>query len=310
MEKPRSKSENRKRIIVQATAGSVASVTQHLLHPFDLIKVRFQSHDSGKREHNVIPKYASLKESFLRIYKEEGFRGFYKGMGITLIASNLAYGLSMGVYEFVKQRIRGNFKSEVQADLAAFSISSAAATLIMQPLFVLKTRRLLDIKKGFGGRRVWDLAKEVSQHHGWSGFFRGYSLSLLLALHGVSQMTTYKFLKYELDKIYGENKAPNSLIMAGGAVSRLFTSIFLHPLATVRTRFQQNQYVEADLANQKYSSIPDIIKKTYHNEGIKGFYKGLVPLTLRTLPSHSLFFLAYENTKNFMTKYLEIENIK
>lgn len=290
----------------------MASATQHILHPFDLIKVRFQSHDSGARERNVIPKYISLRDSFKTIYREEGIRGFYKGMFVTLVASNLAYGLSFACYEITKQKLRPhfNFKSEIRLDGVAFFASSIFATLIMQPLFVIKTRRLLDLNQGFGGKRVWELSKEISAQHGIRGFFRGYSLSLMLALHGVAQMTTYKLLKYELDKIYGENQAPNYLIAVGGGVSRILTSILLHPLTTVRTRYQQSQYVQAALHEQKYISIPDIFRKTYNLEGYRGFYKGLVPMTLRTLPSHSLFFLVYENTKNYMTKRMNIQNIK
>lgn len=305
-----SKEERRKRIIVQSTAGALASATMHLLHPFDVIKVRFQSHDSGVRERNVIPKYMSLKDSFKTIYREEGIRGFYKGMVVTLLASNIAYGLSFACYEGMKQKLRPHFENEIALDATALLFSSAMATFIMQPLFVIKTRRLLDLQQGFGGKRVWELSKELSSQHGIRGYFRGYSLSILLALNGVSQMSTYKFLKYKLDKIYGENNAPNHLIALGGAVSRIMTSVVLHPITTVRTRYQQTQFVQAALHEQKYTSIPDIFKKTYSQEGYRGFYKGLIPMTLRTLPSHSLFFLVYENTKNYMTKRMNIQNIK
>jgi hypothetical protein len=135
----------------------------------------------------------------------------------------------------------------------------------------------------------------------------------MLGLYGVAQLSTYKYLKALTDTAYGQAKTPNWIIMLMGAASRLLTSVILHPLTTVRTRFQQNQFVQSaatDLQKQKYESIPDIIRKTWRGEGIRGFFKGIVPLTFRTVPSHGLFFLAYENTKNFMSRELGISHIK
>ena len=83
------------------------------------------------------------------------------------------------------------------------------------------------------------------------------------------------------------------------------SSLLLHPLTTVRTRFQQNQFYDG-LEGQKYKSIPDIFNKTYAKEGIRGFYKGVVPMTLRTLPAQGLFFLVYENSKRIVAGIVNI----
>lgn len=307
------KAAKRKRIIVQSTAGIAASFTQHLLHPFDLIKVRFQSHDSGKREANLVPKYKSLWDSLKTIKQQEGFRGFYKGMLLSMLASNISYGIFFALYERMKQAFEKNISNEVYLNIAASASAASISSFVMQPLFVLKTRRLLDQQSDLGLKRIVSLFREVRSQHGVGGFYRGYTLSLMLGLYGVSQLTTYKYLTSLTEMTYGQAKTPNWVIMVIGAVSRLLTSVVLHPLTTVRTRFQQNQFVEASataLQQQKYESIPDIVRKTWRGEGARGFFKGIVPLTFRTVPSHGLFFLAYENTKNFMSRELGIDHIK
>lgn len=307
----RSKEEQRKRVIVQSAAGIAGSFTQHLLHPFDLIKVRLQSHDSGKPDQNLVPKYRSVIDSFKQIYRQEGIRGFYKGVLITLLSSQLSYAIFFGAYEKIKQLLRPHTKmGEIYLDMISSMGSGALGSLVMQPAFVLKTRRLLDQTQERSTKRMVTLSKEIWHQHGLLGFYRGYSLSFALCLYGVMQLTTYKYLKYGLDEVYGENKTPSWVIMSIGAMSRLLTSSVLHPLTTVRTRYQQNQYVNSDLSIQKYKSIPDIFKKTWQGEGLKGFYKGIIPMTLRTMPSHGLFFLAYERTKNYMSKSMGISNIK
>ena len=305
--------EKRKRIVVQSTAGIAASFTQHLLHPFDLIKVRFQSHDSGRQEANLVPKYKSLWDSLKKIKQQEGFRGFYKGMLLSMLASNISYGIFFALYERMKQVFEKSVRHDVLLNIAASGSAASISSCVMQPLFVLKTRRLLDQQSDAGFKRIASLFQEVYSQHGVRGFYRGYTLSLMLGLYGVSQLTTYKYLTSLTELTYGQAKTPNWIIMVMGAASRLLTSVILHPLTTVRTRFQQNQFVEVsatELQKQKYESIPDIVRKTWKGEGVRGFFKGIVPLTFRTVPSHGLFFLAYENTKNFMSRELGISHIK
>lgn len=94
-------------------------------------------------------------------------------------------------------------------------------------------------------------------------------------------------------------------IMLLGSVSRLMASFILYPLTTIRTRYQQNQFF-AGLKGEKYINIRDIVKKTFQKEGWKGFYKGIVPMTLRALPSQALFFLVYENVKKGSSSFLEV----
>lgn len=304
------KEERRKRIIVQSVAGAGSSIANHLLHPLDMIKVRFQSHDSGKNENNAIKKYRSFLDSFKTIKKEEGFRGFYKGVFIAFTASGFSYGIFFGLYEKMLQKVSPHFEHDLSRNVVASFMAGAVSSFLFQPLFVIKTRRLLDYSQGTGFERMKNLVSQLYNQHGIAGFYRGYFLSLLLCMYGVFQISTYKYLKGRLDANFGENKTPNGYILGAGGISRLLASGLLHPLTTVRTRLQQNQFMESNPEALKYQGVGDIVKKTYAGEGLRGFYKGIVPLTVRTLPSHALFFLVYENLKNGMSKKMGLKSIK
>lgn len=41
--------------------------------------------------------------------------------------------------------------------------------------------------------------------------------------------------------------------------------------------------------------IPDVLRRTYANEGMKGFYKGLGTNALRIIPGTCTTFVVYEN---------------
>ncbi|CAH3186425.1 unnamed protein product [Porites lobata] len=56
-----------------------------------------------------------------------------------------------------------------------------------------------------------------------------------------------------------------------------------------------NQYTMAE-----YNGAVDVIRKTFRYEGVRGFYKGLVPNVLRVTPACALTFVVYENVIHFL----------
>ncbi|CAH3153637.1 unnamed protein product [Porites evermanni] len=50
----------------------------------------------------------------------------------------------------------------------------------------------------------------------------------------------------------------------------------------------------------EYNGAVDVIRKTFRYEGVRGFYKGLVPNVLRVTPACALTFVVYENVIHFL----------
>ena len=44
----------------------------------------------------------------------------------------------------------------------------------------------------------------------------------------------------------------------------------------------------------------DVIQRTYQQESIRGFYKGLLPTLIKVVPSVSLSYIIYEQSKKAM----------
>ncbi len=70
----------------------------------------------------------------------------------------------------------------------------------------------------------------------------------------------------------------------------------MYPFTTVRTRLQQNQYVEGSKST-KYQGVFDVIKRTWGEEGFRGFYKGLASNIIKGVPQKGLYFYSYELIK-------------
>lgn len=302
--KEKNPEEEKRKVLIQTFSGMMGALTIQLLHPFDLLKARFQSHDSGPKSQNVVPKYNSVLHSLKTILKEEGPSAFFRGAGISFVGNQVSYALFFGLYEISRQKIIEKFKlkNEFFLSFCASTVSAIVSSMLVQPIWMLKTRRLLDEEKGNDLKMIKKVVKDIKKDHGFFGFYRGFSLSLALSLYGTVQVTSYSTLTEKLKKIKkirnkgNFEKLDNIEITIIGMVSRLNASLILHPLTTIRTRYQQRQFLEG-VEGQKYLNVRDVVEKTWKNEGFRGFYKGVVPMTLRSMPSQGLFFLAYENSK-------------
>lgn len=70
-----------------------------VVHPLELVKTRFQSkrffylgHDGKTAGENCVPKYKGITDALKMIYKNEGFRGLYKGFYISLLCQGSSTG--------------------------------------------------------------------------------------------------------------------------------------------------------------------------------------------------------------------------
>ncbi|KAI6183482.1 SLC (SoLute Carrier)-like protein [Aphelenchoides bicaudatus] len=77
-------------------------------------------------------------------------------------------------------------------------------------------------------------------------------------------------------------------IVAGGSAG-LVEILLMHPLDVVKTRLQ--------LGKSHYSGLGDVFKQTYVREGIRGFYKGLIPPVLAETPKRATKFFTFEQYK-------------
>lgn len=140
---------------------------------------------------------------------------------------------------------------------------------------------------------------EVYSQYGLKGFSKGLQLSLILASTGVVQMYLYEGAK----SLYSFLRIPESMLeekhFICGGISKIVSVIWSYPLTTIRTRIQQNQFVNSS-SGQKYKGSIDILKKTLQAEGIRGLYKGVGANLMRGVGQKGIYFYCYERMKKLM----------
>jgi solute carrier family 25 protein 38 len=79
---------------------------------------------------------------------------------------------------------------------------------------------------------------------------------------------------------------------------KCFRSIVLQPLDRLKTLSQQQ--ITSDKTKIKQYSIFQSCQKVYHDQGITGFWRGIVPTLIRIVPGVSLYFGLIQTTKLYI----------
>uniref|UniRef100_A0A6M2DHD3 Phosphate carrier protein, mitochondrial n=1 Tax=Xenopsylla cheopis TaxID=163159 RepID=A0A6M2DHD3_XENCH len=168
-------------------------------------------------------------------------------------------------------------------------ISCGVTHTMVVPLDLVKCRIQVDpakYKSVFNGFKV-TLAEDGARGlaKGWAPTFVGYSMQ------GLCKFGLYEVFKVLYSDILGEEKSylwRTSLYLSASASAEFFADIALAPMEAAKVRIQ----TMPGFANTMREAVP----KIYKDEGLNGFYKGLVPLWMRQIPYTMMKFACFERT--------------
>jgi len=136
----------RKRKFYPGLAAFNASLLCQALYPLEVVKIRMQSHDGIGR--NLVPKYSGIFDALCKVTKEEGISGLFRGVFFHWIAQTVSNVLFFQLYESRKEKLLDihHYKPYL-AVLRASTEASLVSVFATQPLWVIKTRRILNYKQ-------------------------------------------------------------------------------------------------------------------------------------------------------------------
>ncbi|KAG0672849.1 hypothetical protein C6P40_000909 [Pichia californica] len=112
---------------------------------------------------------------------------------------------------------------------------------------------------------------------------------------------------------FGLKLSPNEITSASGALAGFLSGLVVCPLDVAKTRFQAQGAYLRDSNNSslkpKYTGAFQAMNLIWKEEGIKGLYRGVVPITLGYFPTWMIYFSCYEHFKKFYTNLTHDENI-
>lgn len=280
--------------LIAGLGGGVVSTL--VLHPLDLVKIRFAVSDGLE----LRPKYNGMLHCMKNVWQQEGLKGLYQGVTPNVWGA----GASWGLYFFFYNAIKGYTKEGRQAELSATEhlVSAAEAGVLTltltNPIWVTKTRLVLQYSADRNSKLykgMVDALVKIYRHEGVPGLYKGYVPGLFGTSHGALQFMAYEELKRDYNKyrkLHSDAKLNPLEYVTMAALSKIFAVATTYPYQVVRARLQDQ--------HNRYNGVIDVIRRTWRNEGTLGFYKGIIPNLIRVTPACCITFVVYENVSHFL----------
>ena len=253
-------------LLCAAASGCIATT---LTNPIVMVKTRLQL--QGKEPFSASRQYTGTINAFTSIIRDEGFFALYRGLGPSLVlVSNGA--LQFMCYEELKKLAvkwiaRGD---EDNLNPAHFFIMGGIAKIfsatITYPFALTRSRLFVRKPEAMINPDVTNIASAMPT-----------------TIRNTTPLPTPSLVL--------QSNTP-SLTSALPSVNAI-------PIEqqTVTAPTKSSKHADA-----KYSGMIDVFRHTWRYEGLRGFYRGLVPQLMKTAPSSAITFLIYETTIKFINK--------
>jgi solute carrier family 25 folate transporter 32 len=236
------------------------------------------------------------------------FSSLYRG----LVPNLSGNALSWASFFFFKTRFedlltlaRGTSRPTPSDFFVASALAGAATSVLSNPIWVVKTRMLASDKGAKGAYpSMWSGFRTIYATEGVSGLYRGLGVSMIGVSHGAVQFAVYepaKRLYFARRKRMGTDngRMTTEATVAISSVSKLVAGAVTYPYQVLRSRLQVYH------ADEKFGKgFRGVVRMTWQQEGIRGFYRGLIPGVVRVMPSTWVTFLVYENVRFYLPRWV------
>ncbi|ANM68811.1 Mitochondrial substrate carrier family protein [Arabidopsis thaliana] len=256
------------------------------------------------------------------IFREEGFRGFWRGNVPALLMVMPYTSIQFTVLHKLKSFASGSTKTEDHIHLSPYlsfvsgALAGCAATLGSYPFDLLRT-----ILASQGEPKVYPTMRsafvDIIQSRGIRGLYNGLTPTLVeIVPYAGLQFGTYDMFKrwmmdwnrYKLSSkipINVDTNLSSFQLFICGLGAGTSAKLVCHPLDVVKKRFQieglqRHPRYGARVERRAYRNMLDGLRQIMISEGWHGLYKGIVPSTVKAAPAGAVTFVAYEFTSDWL----------
>ncbi|XP_062074522.1 mitochondrial adenine nucleotide transporter ADNT1-like [Humulus lupulus] len=309
-------------------AGGVAGgVSRTAVAPLERLKILLQV----QNPHSI--KYNGTVQGLKYIWNTEGLRGLFKGNGTNCarIVPNSAVKFysyeqaSKGILWFYRQQT-GDEEAQLTPllRLGAGACAGIIAMSATYPMDMVRGRLTVQTEKSpHQYRGIFHALSTVLREEGFRALYRGWLPSVI----GVVPYVGLNFAVYESLKDYLVKNKPFGLVndselsvttrLACGAAAGTVGQTVAYPLDVIRRRMQMVGWKDAasivtgdgkGKAGLEYTGMVDAFRKTVRHEGFGALYKGLVPNSVKVVPSIAIAFVTYEVVKDILGVEMRISD--
>jgi len=271
--------------------GIAGGIGATAVYPIDLVKTRMQNQRS-----KVVGEllYKNSIDCAKKVYKNEGFTGFYRGLPPQLVgvAPEKAIKLTMNDLVRGKTRVPDTGKIKLYWEIAAGGIAGGSQVVFTNPLEIVKIRLQMQGEMAKSSGVAPKSALHIIKQLGLFGLYKGASACLLRDVpFSAIYFTSYAHLKKDVFR-EGENGKKLSFVetLTAAGIAGMPAAYLTTPADVVKTRIQS----EAKKGYSTYSGIMDAFTKITTEEGARALFKGGIARVVRSSPQFGVTLVAYE----------------
>ncbi|KAM5455580.1 hypothetical protein MaudCBS49596_001481 [Microsporum audouinii] len=287
-------------VIAAFIGGGVAgAVSRTIVSPLERLKILLQVQSVGREEYKL-----SIGKGLAKMWREEGWKGFMRGNGTNCIR--------IVPYSAAFEPTPGGELTPLRR-LTCGGLAGITSVTFTYPLDIVRTRLSIQ-SASFSELKNQPRAKLPGMYEtmclmyknegGIVALYRG----ILPTVAGVAPYVGLNFMTYEsIRKILtpdGDSNPSALRKLLAGAISGAVAQTCTYPFDVLRRRFQINTMSGM---GYKYTSIFDAVRVIAVEEGLRGFYKGIVPNLLKVAPSMASSWLSFELTRDFFVSLSKID---
>ncbi|KAG7882739.1 hypothetical protein KL938_003162 [Ogataea parapolymorpha] len=283
------------------SGGIAGALSRTAVSPMERVKVLQQVQGSTN-------SYQGVFGSVRQIWREEGYRGLYRGNGINCIRVIPYSAVQYASYQRLKRFLaRPDGSLSTESRLVAGTVAGFLSVLVSYPMDLVKTRlsvqtaQLRNLKSRASIEKppgMWQSLVNIYRNEGGiPALYRG----IMPTSWGVAPYTALNFTMYEsMKELVPEKHRKNPAIaLTLGAISGGVGQTIIYPMDVLRRRFQVATLGGGEMGFQ-YKSTPDALVQIVRKEGYKGLYKGLPANIWKICPSMAVQWMSYDLIRNLL----------
>lgn len=262
-----------------------------IVYPIDMVKTRMQNQRS-----TVVGQmlYKNSLDCARKIFRNEGFVGFYRGLGPQLIGVAPEKAIKLTVNDLVRGRAMDPETGRIKLiwELIAGGTAGGCQVVFTNPLEIVKIRLQVQGETARVEGAAPKGAVHIVRQLGILGLYRGASACLLRDIpFSAIYFPVYSHLKKDVfHEGYNGKQLGFLETLSAAAIAGMPAAYLTTPADVVKTRLQ----VEARKGQSHYKGLTDAFVKIYHEEGFKALFKGGPARVVRSSPQFGFTLLAYE----------------
>lgn len=272
-------------------AGALGATT---VYPIDLVKTRMQNQRS-----KVVGEllYKNSIDCVKKVYKNEGFLGFYRGLPPQLIGVAPEKAIKLTVNDLVRGYAtdRDTGRITVPWELLAGGTAGGCQVVFTNPLEIVKIRLQMQGQAAKSTAGAPKGAVHIIKQLGLLGLYRGATACLARDVpFSAIYFPSYWHLKRD---VFHEGRDGKKLgygeALAAAAIAGMPAAYLTTPADVIKTRLQ----TEAKSGETHYKGVVDAFRKILAEEGPRALFKGGPARILRSSPQFGVTLVVYENLK-------------